>query len=242
MSSSKSSFINSSTVDRFVERIPWRYWCRCPIDVWMDLGRCLRTAVAVKSGKVVRRLFLMALINVATVGPHNDAWWYACNSAVVRCWYALYAKWFSWFLLLLIGIGTSQRLVSRHLGPSMIVLLFLMTVKLSFPKVQKQSASQSIGIDSRFFFILVKTWAFFAVVGRCLISTFFFLRRLHFIIVCTDDIKRFMFHFFSWVILTEEVSSCCCIWMGTNGFILYYCCITYTLLNCTWRKFTFCII
>ena len=86
---------------------------------------------------------------------------------------------------MLIGIGTCQRLVTQHLGTSMIILLSLMTVNLSLPNVQKQSASQSTGFDNRFFFILVKTWNFFPFDGRGLISSIFviafhyYLHRLY---------------------------------------------------------------
>ena len=55
-----------------VDRMFLRVWSRCPLDVAMDFGRCLRMLWTVRHGKVDSWLFLTALHNVETEGLHRD--------------------------------------------------------------------------------------------------------------------------------------------------------------------------
>ena len=45
-----------------------------PLDMAIDLGRCLRTRLDVSPGHVVKRLVLMALIHVEGTGLNEYLW------------------------------------------------------------------------------------------------------------------------------------------------------------------------
>lgn len=68
-------------------------------------------------------------------------------------------------LLLSISIGTHNKLVIGSLGPSMIFLLFFVTINLSLQNVHTQSTLQSTGTESKFCLMLGSTCAFLACCG-----------------------------------------------------------------------------
>ena len=85
------SSIISVSVTTFVDRMFCLTLCMCPIVVWIDLGKCLRTPSDVSPGNDVSQLLLIARISVVTTGAPRDAWWKAfkCDADFYR--YALLA-------------------------------------------------------------------------------------------------------------------------------------------------------
>ena len=111
LSGSFSSLFNNSSTIGSVSFVGQKFFitlAKCPIDVWIDFGRCLLALSTVIPGNDVNQFLLIAFINVAMGGALNTACWYIINSTFVRWFYALLTCWWKnslEFRYSLFGIG-----------------------------------------------------------------------------------------------------------------------------------------
>lgn len=73
----------------FVLRMFLRDIFICPLEVAMDLGRCLRMSSAVRPGQVAKKFFRMALRKVSGTGDQAHMLRYVARSTFVRKAYTL---------------------------------------------------------------------------------------------------------------------------------------------------------
>ena len=97
----------------------------CPLAVGTDLGRFLRTVLTSKPGKVAKKPFLMAFIQVFMTGLHEDRCRNLTRSTLVRreCTFAARGSGSLLFLFFDWVIGSSHKPVLKFCWASRTILL-----------------------------------------------------------------------------------------------------------------------